>query len=156
MTSSIDQAPAVVGTNGPLEAAAPPQAASLVVLKRDCVLMVQRARPPFEGLWSFPGGRALPGEDAAATARRELLEETGLSVGPVLQLGRFQPAPEISPIMLTVFAARAGPGRPQAGDDAIRAEFVPLSRVLARPLTAGAPGWIARALVALAEPPLLS
>jgi hypothetical protein len=31
----------------------------------------------------------------------------------------------------------------------LRAEFVPFHAVLARPVTAGAPGWIARALMAL-------
>lgn len=129
--------------------------ASIIVMRRDAVLLVQRARPPFRGLWSFPGGRAEPGEDAERTARRELLEETGLEVGAVVRLGAFAPAPDVSPLRLTVFAARAAGGTPQACDDALQAEFVPLDRVLTRPLTAGAAGWIARALAALSEPPLL-
>ena len=136
----------------------PPAAAcgsSVIVLRRDAVLMVERARPPFQGLWSFPGGRAEPGEDTEATARRELLEETGLTVGRLVRLGAFQPAPHVSPLLLTVFAARAGSGVPRAGDDALRAEFVPLERVLARPATAGAAGWIARGIAALADPPIL-
>jgi 8-oxo-dGTP diphosphatase len=127
-----------------------PQAASVIVLRRDSVLMVERARPPFQGLWSFPGGRTEPGETVEATARRELFEETGLTVGPLLLLGAFQPAPEVSAVELNVFAALAGPGEPQAGDDAIRAEFVPFQSVLVRPVTAGGPRWIARAVVALA------
>lgn len=117
--------------------------------------MVERARPPFEGLWSFPGGRAEPGEDAEATARRELLEEAGLTVGALARLGDFHPGPGSSPLRLTVFAARAGAGTPRAADDALHAEFVPYQAVLLRPRTAGAVGWIARALLALAEPPLL-
>jgi 8-oxo-dGTP diphosphatase len=129
-----------------------PQGASVVVLRRDSVLMVRRARPPLQGLWSFPGGRAEPGEDAEATARRELVEETGLAVGPLARLGAFRPAPEFSALVLTVFAARAGVGEPRAGDDAVEAEFVPFESVLARPLTPGAPGWIARAVEALAPP----
>ncbi|MBA3517248.1 MAG: NUDIX domain-containing protein [Rhizobiales bacterium] len=131
------------------------EASSIVVLRRDAVLMVQRARAPFAGLWSFPGGRAESGEDAEATARRELMEETGLTVGPIVALGDFQPAPERSALRLTVFAARAGESAPKAGDDALRAEFVPYESVLLRPRTAGSAGWIAWALVALAEPPLL-
>lgn len=129
------------------------ESASVIVLKRDCVLMVERLRPPFEGLWSFPGGRTEPGEDLEATARRELFEETGLAVGRLVQLGAFHPAPGMP--LLTVFAARFVEGEPMAGDDAGRAEFVPFHAVLARPATAGASGWIARALIALSEPPLL-
>jgi ADP-ribose pyrophosphatase YjhB (NUDIX family) len=129
------------------------EGASLVVLRRDAVLMVERRRPPFAGLWSFPGGRREAGENLETTARRELLEETGLEVGRMVRLGAFHPQ-KTSPLLLTVFAARAGAGEPRAGDDALRAEFVPFPAVLTRPTTAGAVGWVARALVALCEPPL--
>jgi 8-oxo-dGTP diphosphatase len=129
------------------------EGASVIVLRRDAVLMVERARAPFKGLWSFPGGRADPGEDPEATARRELLEETGLEVGRLARLGAFNPNPaEVSPFHLTVFAARATEGSPDPGDDALHAEFVPLSRVLTLPTTAGAAAWIARAIGALADP----
>ncbi len=125
-------------------------AASVVALRRDSVLMIERARPPFQGLWSFPGGRSEPDESPEATARRELLEETGLRLGTLVWLGSFHPAPEL-PLTLTVFAGRAGLEEPKAADDAVRAEFVPFARVLARPRTAGAAGWIVRAIEALGE-----
>lgn len=124
------------------------------MLRRDSVLLVRRARAPLAGLWSFPGGRAAPGEDAEATARRELLEETGLTVGTLMKLGSFRPAPDISTLCLTVFAARAATGDPRSGDDALAAEFVPFANVLARPLTAGGARWVARAIAAIADPPL--
>ena len=127
-----------------------PQAASVIVLRHDSVLMVERARPPFQGLWSFPGGRSESGETVEATARRELFEETGLTLRRLLLLGALLPAPEVSAVELSVFAARAGPGEPQAGDDALRAAFVPFQLVLARRVTAGGPKWIARAILALA------
>jgi 8-oxo-dGTP pyrophosphatase MutT (NUDIX family) len=130
------------------------EGASLIVLKGDAVLMVERARAPFKGLWSFPGGRADPNEDGEATARRELFEEAGLEVGRLVQLGSFNPNPaSVTPFRLTVFAARVDGGMARAGDDAIRAEFVPLSAVLTRKTTAGAAAWIARAITALADLP---
>lgn len=131
-----------------------PQAASVIVLKRGAVLMVQRARPPFKGLWSFPGGRSEAGESPETTARRELLEETAVEVGPIVSIGAFQPAPDLSPLVLTVFAARAEPLKPHAGDDALQAAFMPLSSVTSLPRTAGAIGWLTRAILALSEPPL--
>ncbi len=124
--------------------------ASVIVLAVGRVLMVERARAPFAGLWSFPGGRTEPGEGPEETARRELLEETGLNVGKLVRLGTELPQPG-SAFRLAVFAARAGEGVPLAADDARAATFVPLAAVLERRTTSRTPGWIARAIVALAE-----
>jgi len=128
--------------------------ASVVMLRRDAVLMVERARPPLAGLWSFPGGKSEPGETPEQTARRELLEETGLRVGRLVRLGSTHPIPGVVEIRLAVFAARAGEGLPHAADDVAKAEFVPFSRVLTRTTTPRAAAWIAKAITALAEPTL--
>jgi predicted NUDIX family NTP pyrophosphohydrolase len=37
--------------------------------------------------WSIPKGELDPGEDSAATARRETLEETGVAAGELVPLG---------------------------------------------------------------------
>lgn len=47
------------------------------------VLLVQRGKPPRQGLWTLPGGAQHLGERAEAAARRELMEETGIEVGPL-------------------------------------------------------------------------
>ncbi len=48
------------------------------------VLLVRRGKPPRLGLWSLPGGAQDLGERAEAAARRELLVETGIEVGPLV------------------------------------------------------------------------
>ena len=53
----------------------------IVVLKGDCVLLVRRGKPPGVGSWTLPGGAQELGETCEQAARRELAEETGLSVG---------------------------------------------------------------------------
>lgn len=55
-------------------------AASVAIVRRDDVLLIQRNRAPSEGLWTLPGGRLEPGETAEQCAARELKEEMGLSV----------------------------------------------------------------------------
>jgi len=45
------------------------------------VLLARRGRAPGLGAWSLPGGAQELGETAEAAARRELLEETGLTAG---------------------------------------------------------------------------
>lgn len=65
-----------------------PNAASVALIDRDRVLLIQRARAPWSGLWSLPGGRLEPGETAAEAAAREVLEEVGLRVFALRPLRR--------------------------------------------------------------------
>ena len=53
-------------------------AAGVLVRRGDAVLL-QRRRD--DGAWGLPGGGLHPGETLEQTARRELLEETGLTAG---------------------------------------------------------------------------
>ncbi len=54
------------------------EATSVACVRSNTVLLVRRAYPPSEGLWSFPGGKVMPGEPLEEAARRELKEETSL------------------------------------------------------------------------------
>ena len=48
------------------------------------ILLTRRAdsKPKYPGCWEIPGGCAKAGEDSLTAACRELLEETGIAVGP--------------------------------------------------------------------------
>jgi 8-oxo-dGTP diphosphatase len=43
------------------------------------LLLIERADPPFQGMWALPGGFVRANESIDETARRELEEETGVS-----------------------------------------------------------------------------
>lgn len=49
------------------------------------LLLIKRSQFPYKGAWALPGGFLRPGETAYETAKRELLEETGVE-NPFLHL----------------------------------------------------------------------
>ena len=51
----------------------------VVVFRGDEVLLVKRGKEPRRDGWSIPGGAQETGETVAEAAKRELLEETGLT-----------------------------------------------------------------------------
>ena len=64
---------------------------AIAVVERDgCFLVGQRPSDvPLAGYWEFPGGKVRPGEEPAAAAVRECLEETGV---PVTVVGEYPDA----------------------------------------------------------------
>lgn len=58
-------------------------AVSAAILRDGRVLLVQRARPPAYRLHTLPGGVVEVGETLVQALRREVLEETGLTVEPI-------------------------------------------------------------------------
>ena len=89
------------------------------------VVLVRRKHPP-PG-WALPGGFVEAGESAAAAARRELLEETGLEV-ELVELFHVYADPARDPrgpTLSAVFIGRAA-GTPVGGDDAAHAEVFSL------------------------------
>ena len=105
-----------------------------VWIDRGRVLLVRRARPPFRGMWAFPGGFVELTETVEETVTRELREETGLAAQPWKLVGVYS-GPDRDPRKPTTtvaFLMRGKAGRPVGGDDAAEAAWVPLSK--ARPL----------------------
>jgi 8-oxo-dGTP diphosphatase len=60
-------------------------AVAAFIFDRERVLVIQRGKPPSEGLWSLPGGTLEAHETLAQAVAREVREETGLvvEVGPL-------------------------------------------------------------------------
>ena len=55
-------------------------AASVAIVRRDDLLLIQRNKAPSAGLWTLPGGRLEPGETPEQCAIRELKEELGIAI----------------------------------------------------------------------------
>jgi 8-oxo-dGTP diphosphatase len=104
-------------------------AVSVALVRGDRILLVRRGRPPSLGLYAFPGGRVEAGETAEQAARRELLEETGLTAGTLSPYREYLIEPEERPIgfRLQVFAGSYSGGDTRAGDDADAAGWFTLA-----------------------------
>lgn len=125
------------------------------------VLLVERGKPPSEGMWSVPGGKLEDGETLAQAVAREVREETGLvvEVGTLACVveriddgyhyvildylarvigGKLAPAPETEARGFT----------PRAGSDARAARFVGDHELHKMPLTEGLLLLIERARIA--------
>ena len=120
----------------PSEPRRPQACVGIVCFRDDAVLLIRRGAPPMAGAWSLPGGRIEWGERAEAAALRELREETGVVaeltglVAVVDGLFGDGPEPERHYVLID-YAARWRSGEPRPGDDAIEAEFHPLSTIAA-------------------------
>jgi ADP-ribose pyrophosphatase YjhB (NUDIX family) len=57
-----------------------------VVVDGARVLLIRRGHEPMKGEWSLPGGALEVGETLLEGIRREVLEETGLEVEPVVMI----------------------------------------------------------------------
>ena len=100
---------------------------------RPRVLLIQRKKDPFAGSWAFPGGFVEENERLSDAARRELVEETGVTVADLEQLyttgdpGRDPRGWTVS----VVYLARVDPDslKPVAADDASAVGWFPLDEL---------------------------
>jgi len=112
----------------------PRSAAGMVVVREDSVLLLTRADAPRRGYLDIPGGFVEAGETLEGAARRELREETGLTLGPVGFLGFYWDTYAIRgfgrfPVMNFYYTGRWRRGEPVAADDAATAAWVPIVRL---------------------------
>ncbi len=107
----------------------------IVVFRDDCVLLVERVKPPIRHRWSIPGGAQEIGETVHQAALRELMEETALEadliglIDVVDSITRDEDSRVRFHYTLVDFAAEWRAGEAVAGDDAGAVRWVALAEL---------------------------
>jgi len=98
-------------------------------------LLICRGNEPNRGAWTIPGGRQEAGETVIDAAHREIIEETGVTIGQpklvdVIDLIKYgTDGSLIRHYTLIDYAARYVGGEPRPGDDAQAVEWVSLDAI---------------------------
>lgn len=102
----------------------PKVAVAVLVEQEGKILLVQRANEPFRGLWTLPAGFVNAGEDPAAAAVRECLEETGLvvEITGLIEIVSGREHPRGSDFVI-FYTGQFADGQLRAADDAAAADW---------------------------------
>jgi 8-oxo-dGTP pyrophosphatase MutT (NUDIX family) len=108
----------------------PRDAVGTAVVVDDALLMIWRHRMiPAAWGWEIPAGVIDPGEEPAAAARREVVEETGWDPGPTEELFAWHPSSGMSDQRFHLHRASTADhlGDPSDVDEAVEVGWIPLS-----------------------------
>lgn len=114
----------------------PAVTADVAVLRLDEIpeiLLIQRKDPPFIQMWALPGGFMEIEETLEETARRELMEETGIRAGELIRFdtydrpGRDPRGRTITQVFVMIWKEEMG--IPKAGSDAAGLQWFGLTEL---------------------------
>jgi len=105
----------------------PAPAVGAVITREGEILLVKRAHPPKEGLWSLPAGFMEFGEKQLDALAREVREETGIEIRAATLLSVEDAADDPrTHALLIAFIADEWEGEPRPGDDASEVRWWPV------------------------------
>lgn len=110
----------------------PPIAVGVIAEREDGqILLVLRGENPGRGLWGLPAGFMEIDETVEQTARRECLEETGVTVelDGLWGVWSYYHEPKQSSGVLILYAAHAVSGEPRAGSDSLEARYMAVDEI---------------------------
>jgi 8-oxo-dGTP diphosphatase len=132
-------------------------AVSAAIVRAGKILLVRRARPPAQGLFSLPGGVVEVGETLTQAVIREVREETSLAIEPV-GLAGFRETITRDPdgrierhFVILPFAARWLAGEVALNEELSEARWLHPAELAQLPTTPGLDEIVANALQRLQE-----
>jgi 8-oxo-dGTP diphosphatase len=132
-------------------------AVSAAIVRAGKILLVRRARPPAQGLFSLPGGVVEVGETLTQAVIREVREETSLAIEPVALAG-FRETIARDPdgrierhFVILPFAARWLAGEVALNEELSEARWLHPPELAGLPTTPGLDEIVANALRRLQE-----
>ena len=108
----------------------PQVAVGAIVFQNNKVLLVFRANPPSEKMWSIPGGKVELGETLQEAAQREIKEETGITISAKEPVFTFEVIDRDASgrvrfhYVIIDLTADYVSGEPYAGDDAVDTAWI--------------------------------
>jgi 8-oxo-dGTP diphosphatase len=132
-------------------------AASAAIVRDGKVLVVRRARPPANGLFTLPGGVVETGETLVEAVAREVREETGMTIEPVALAGfreaivRDGQSRVERHFIILCFASRWRAGEPILNEELSEARWLEPAELAGLPTTPGLAEIVAAAFDRLRE-----
>jgi 8-oxo-dGTP diphosphatase len=118
-------------------------AVSAAIVRDGKFLVVRRARPPADGLFSLPGGVVELGERLTEAVVREVAEETRMSIEPLALVGYRETIVRDGDdrverhFVILCFAARWRAGEPDLNEELSEARWIEPAELAGLPTTPG-------------------
>ena len=118
-------------------------AVSAAIVREGKFLVVRRARPPANGLYSLPGGVVELGESLTEAVVREIAEETRMSIEPLALAGYRETIVRDGNdrverhFVILCFAARWRAGEPDLNEELSEARWIEPAELSSLPTTPG-------------------
>jgi ADP-ribose pyrophosphatase YjhB (NUDIX family) len=133
-------------------------AVSAAIVRDGKILIVRRARPPANGVFTLPGGVVETGETLTEAVAREVREETGLEIEPVGLAGFRETIARDGDdrverhFVILCFAAHWCSGEPVLNEELSEAQWLDPAALAGLPTTPGLADIVEAAYKRLAEP----